>query len=242
VVITDREQALMNSLATSFPDAHRMLCVWHIQKNLLAKGAKLIAEDEQRKDMLQYWMNIVKISTRSDFQASFSRWAHKYGPDFEKYASSTWLPVAEHYSNAWTCTVPHFNNRTTSRMESAHAFIKSHLLGPQQTFTSAVQLISNAIEEQYHQITTLHFQQKITTLRYLGSIFRPCLGKITNYALGQAFNNLTEGKKLGPKSHCNQRYVQRMGIPCKHRLLEISQSGGTVSPDDFHLQWHMSVS
>jgi hypothetical protein len=120
-----------------------MLCVWHIQKNLLAKGAKLIAEDKQRKDMLQYWMNIVKISTRSDFQASFSRWAHKYVPEFEEYASLTWLPVAEHYSYAWTCTVPHFNNRTTSQMESAHASIKSHLLGPQQTFTSAVQLISN---------------------------------------------------------------------------------------------------
>jgi hypothetical protein len=54
-----------------------MLCVWHIQKNILAKGAKLIAEDVQRKDMLQYWMKIIKLSTQTDFISSFTRWSNK---------------------------------------------------------------------------------------------------------------------------------------------------------------------
>jgi hypothetical protein len=242
VVITDREQALINSLSKSFPQAHRLLCVWHIQKNLVTKAAKLISQDDQRKDMLQYWMNIVKITTQSDFYSSFARWSNKYGPEWEKYVTSTWLPVAEHYANAWTCSIPHFNNRTTSRMESAHAFVKSHLLGPQQTFTSVIQLISNAIEKQYHEITTKHAQQKITTLRYLGNFFRLCLGKITNYAIRQAYNSLEKAKSEVPLSRCNQRYVARMGIPCKHRLLSLFQSGELVSPDEFHAQWQMSVS
>jgi transposase-like protein len=99
VVITDRKQALINSLANSFPDAHHMLCVWHIQKNILSKGTKLIARDVQWKEMLQYWMNIVKLSTQTDFISSFTHWSNKYGPNFEQYVSSTWLQVAKHYSN-----------------------------------------------------------------------------------------------------------------------------------------------
>jgi hypothetical protein len=127
-------------------------------------------------------------------------------------------------------------------MESAHAFVKSQLLGPQQTFTSVIQLISNAIEKQYHEITTKHAQQKITSLRYLGNFFRLCLGKITNYAIRQAYKNLDKAKSEVPLSHCNQRYNVRMGILCKHWLLSMFQSGKVLSPDEFHAQWQMSVS
>ncbi|KAI7948532.1 hypothetical protein MJO29_010197 [Puccinia striiformis f. sp. tritici] len=243
VVITDREQALMNSLATTFPDAKRMLCAWHIQKNLLAKASKLIKNPAQEKDMLNYWFNIVKIRVRADFLSSFSRFSNKYGAEFEKYVIKTWLPVAEYYSNAWTNNIAHFNNRTTSRMESAHAFIKSHLLGPQHGFTSVIKLISNALESQYHKIATKFHQQKMTSLQYLGSIFRECKGIITNYALRKAYNNLVEAKKAkkeGEKlGQCNQHYGVRMGIPCKHRMAEILGSGEPISPDEFHEQWHL---
>jgi hypothetical protein len=88
-------------------------------------------------------------------------------------------------------------------MESAHAFIKSHLLSPQQTFTSIIQLISKAIKAQYHEITFKHYQQKITTLQYVGTFFRLCTGKIMNYALQKAHFNHIDAKLLGPKNHCN---------------------------------------
>ncbi|EHS64867.1 uncharacterized protein PGTG_22516 [Puccinia graminis f. sp. tritici CRL 75-36-700-3] len=126
-------------------------------------------------------------------------------------------------------------------MESAHAFVKAHLLGPQQTFTSVIQLISNAIKKQYHEITTKHAQQKITTLRYLGNFFRLCLGKITNYAIRQAYNSLEKAKSEVPLSRCNQQYVARLGIPCKHWLLSLFQSGELLSPDEFHAQWQMNA-
>ncbi|KAI7947481.1 hypothetical protein MJO28_009389 [Puccinia striiformis f. sp. tritici] len=179
VVITHRKKALINSLATTFPGAKRMLCTWHIQKNLLAKASKLIDNPEQEKDMLNYWSNM------------------------------TWLPVAEHYANAWTNNIAHFNNSTTSRMESEHAFIKSHLLGPQHGFTLVIKLISNALESQYHEITSK-----------------------------KVYNNLVKVKKAKKLGHCNQHYRARMGIPCKHRMAAILGSGEPIGPDEFHEQWH----
>ncbi|KNF02343.1 hypothetical protein PSTG_04547 [Puccinia striiformis f. sp. tritici PST-78] len=220
-----------------------MLCAWHIQKNLLAKASKLTNNPEQEKDMLNYWSNIVKIQVQADFLSYFSRFSTKYGTEFKKYVTKIGLPVAEHYSNAWTNNIAHLNNRTTSRMESAHTFIKSHLLGPQHGFTSVIKLISNALESQYHEIASKFHQQKRTSLRYLGSIFRECKGIISNYALRKAYTNLVEAKKTkkeGQKlSPCNQHYGARMWIPCNHRMAEIIASGEPISPDEFHEQWHL---
>ncbi|KNF06539.1 hypothetical protein PSTG_00413 [Puccinia striiformis f. sp. tritici PST-78] len=139
--------------------------------------------------MLQYWMNIVKISTPAKFRASFNRFSTKYGPEFEKYVVIT--------------------------MESAHAFIKSHLLGPQQTFNSVVKLISNTLEAQYHEILARFHQQKTTTL------------------------NLSDAKQIGSNVACHGDYILRMGIPCKHWLADILESGRPINPDKFHNQWHI---
>ncbi|KNE91476.1 hypothetical protein PSTG_15107 [Puccinia striiformis f. sp. tritici PST-78] len=124
-------------------------------------------------------------------------------------------------------------------MESAHAFVKSHLLGPQHSFASVVKLISNALEAQYHEISAHFHQQKMVKLQYLGKTFRECSGVITNYALQKAYNNLAKAKKL-PKNHrCNGDYRVRMGIPCKHQMAELLESGELLSPDEFHAQWHI---
>ena len=35
VIVTDRELALMNAVQTVFSESHNLLCIWHINKNVL---------------------------------------------------------------------------------------------------------------------------------------------------------------------------------------------------------------
>ncbi|CAG8719131.1 17336_t:CDS:2 [Cetraspora pellucida] len=35
VIVTDRELALMHAIRTIFPESHNLLCIWHIEKNML---------------------------------------------------------------------------------------------------------------------------------------------------------------------------------------------------------------
>ena len=114
VFLTDREQALINSVNTSFPNSTHLLCTWHIQKNLVTNGAKLIKDKVLEGDMIRHWSNLIRMNQQSRFQSSFESFASKYGPKFQEYMHSTWLPVAEKYSNAWTKRIPHFDHRTTS--------------------------------------------------------------------------------------------------------------------------------
>jgi hypothetical protein len=54
------------------------------------------------------------MTDQEAFNASFKRFASNYGPRFEDYMTSTWLPVVEKFANAWTKNIPHFEHRTTS--------------------------------------------------------------------------------------------------------------------------------
>ena len=242
VFLTDQEQALINSLSNLFPNSTHLLCTWHIQKNLLTNASKLIKDKRKETEMIQHWNNLIRMPIQSKFRASFERFSSKYGPDFQQYMHSTWLPIAEKYSNAWTQSIPHFNHRTTSRMESAHAFIKSRLLGPNHSFTAVIKLITNALEAQSHEISAQYHQQKINSLKYIGEIFSECHGRITHFALRKAHNNLLDSARVDKGSPCNGCHRIRTGIPCKHRIKALIERGEKVQPAEFHPQWHISVS
>ena len=40
VIVTDREKSLMNVIESVFPDASNLLCIWHVNKNVLANCMK----------------------------------------------------------------------------------------------------------------------------------------------------------------------------------------------------------
>ena len=228
VVLTNCEQALINSLSTNLPDATHMLCTWHIQKNLVTNAAKFIKNKEKEAAMIQHWNNIIRITTIGDFRSAFKRFVDSYGDGFCDYMTSNWLLVAEKYANAWTKDVVHFDHRTMSRIESSHSYIKSHLLGPNLSLPAVIKSITNAREAQYHKITGLYHQQKINSLRYLGQIFENCHGKVTHFALRKAQNKFTTSARLEKGDKCNGCYQIRTGMPCKHRLCELALKGAKV--------------
>jgi hypothetical protein len=46
-IVTDRELALMNSLDVSFPQSTHILCIWHVNMNILANCRKFSPKDKQ---------------------------------------------------------------------------------------------------------------------------------------------------------------------------------------------------
>jgi hypothetical protein len=192
VILTDCKQALITSLPLFAPNSHHMLCTWHIQKNLVTNTTKTIKKKQEEKQMIQHWSNLIQMADQTAFNSSFKCFASNYGPCFEDYMTSTWLPVVEKFANAWTKNIPHFEHRMTSRIEFSHAFIKSHLLGPQHSFAAVIKIILNALEAQCHKILALYHQQRITALQKIGKIFHNSHGWITHFALRRAQNNLME--------------------------------------------------
>ena len=145
--------------------------------------------------------------------------------------------MAEKYANAYTKKIPHFDQRTSSQIESAHSYIKSHLLGSQSNFSTVIKLITNALEAQNHKLSAQFHQQKINTLKNLSSVFNNCLGKITHFALRKAQNNYEVAtkriKQKNPPEECKNCHT---GIPCVHKIQIYFFSKKLVVPGDFHAQ------
>jgi len=222
-----------------------MLCLWHIQKNLSTNFSKTIKDKAQESQMLKDFNNIIRIPSPSKFNESFLSFSSKFPSSFQDYLNTVWLPVAEKFANAFTKKIPHFDQRTTSQIESAHSYIKSHLLGSQSNFTTIIKLITNALEAQHHEISAQFHQQKINTLKNLSSVFIQCLGKITHFALRKAQNNYKVAakriKQKNPPEECNNCHTIRTGIPCAHKIQTYLLAKELVDPEDFHAQWHLKV-
>jgi len=240
VLITDRELALMNAIAQVFPNSTHMLCTWHIEKNILTHASRLIKDQDLVHNILRHWARLIEISTPSEFYSSFSRFSAIYPRDFVEYVEKTWIPLAPRFANAWTKTVTHFDHRTTSRIESSHSYIKSHLLNSHSSLATVVKMITIALESQHHEIISEFQKQKITALQNIHSLFSLCHGKITNYALRTAHARYSQLTCEDP-GRCHNAMSKRTGIPCKHQIAQLLKAGKCMEPEEFHPQWHLKV-
>ena len=75
----------MNAIKQVLPNTIHMLCTWHIEKKILTNASKIIKDSEEVKQIMPHWSKLVKISTPSDFYASFQRFSALYNPKFIKY-------------------------------------------------------------------------------------------------------------------------------------------------------------
>ena len=54
VIVTDRDLGLMNAIKAQYPDVHNLLCIWHINKNVLKKCKKHFATQKEWETFLDY--------------------------------------------------------------------------------------------------------------------------------------------------------------------------------------------
>ncbi len=129
VIVTDRELALMRALNTSFPES-RHLCVWHIEKNVLANCKRYFDTGNEWNAFFLLWTGVVSAENEQEFGA---QWSELCTACTDKLASlvaylrDVWIPYKERFVSACANRHLHLGNRTTSRAEGAHAALKRYL-------------------------------------------------------------------------------------------------------------------
>ncbi|CAN6585902.1 unnamed protein product [Malus baccata var. baccata] len=67
VIITDRELALMNAIRIVFPSTSNLLCVWHIEKNILANCKAHFEEEVDWIDFISTWTILIQSPNETSF-------------------------------------------------------------------------------------------------------------------------------------------------------------------------------
>ena len=150
-IFVDKDQGLINALEVVFPGVNIILCIWHINKDILKKVRPLIrteimnafgADDpgankevlNKWKEMLTSWYCVVNAITFEEKDNAWRDFKHKYRHPIWalliEYLRSEWLETrtARHFLHVYTKNVLHLDNNTmTSRDEGAHSMIKRDL-------------------------------------------------------------------------------------------------------------------
>nr|XP_043616205.1 protein FAR1-RELATED SEQUENCE 5-like [Erigeron canadensis] len=114
VIMTDRELALMNGIKNEFPATTNLLCVWHIEKNVLANCKKYFGCDKEFDIFMGSWQNVIYSATEAMFEYNWAEFElfynDKKGPI--DYIKKVWLPWKEKFVSVWTEKYLHFGTRT----------------------------------------------------------------------------------------------------------------------------------
>jgi hypothetical protein len=131
IAVTDRELSLMNALNVVFPESKNLLCVWHINKNVLAK-CKIEGWEAESFDLfLKEWNEVVWSKTEHLLDLNWTAFAEKWEVINHKravdYIQKTWIPHKERFISCFISQYFHFGIISTSRCEGNHSVIKNYL-------------------------------------------------------------------------------------------------------------------
>src|SRR6266513_2341047 len=142
VLLIDDETALKNALTAIYPTVPQLLCLWHINKNVLTRAKKTFATHPEfsaetnqrnkkyREEFMGDWDALCYTRTEEEFDERYAAFREKYGylPLLIQYIHEEKYPKRKQFTKPWTSQVRHFGHTVTSRGESGHSQYKGWLL------------------------------------------------------------------------------------------------------------------
>jgi hypothetical protein len=72
VMVTDREIALINACHLVFSEANRLLCTWHVEKNVLTHASEFLDKGEIRDEFMKAWTTIIQSGTPQAYEENWN--------------------------------------------------------------------------------------------------------------------------------------------------------------------------
>ncbi|XP_078149520.1 protein FAR1-RELATED SEQUENCE 5-like [Carex rostrata] len=240
VIITDREFALINAIKIVFPECKHLLCVWHIEKNILMKCKKYFETEEIWVGFLSSWKKVVYSSTELEYNEHWKEFESSYVEKKKAldYIENVWLPLKEKFVGAWTDEYLHFGNRASSRAESAHAKLKKYLQVSTGDLYEVQSKICLAIENEFNKIKASLSSEKIQLLHNCNtSFFKNVVYHVSIYALKELHKQHMKAKLGTMSAVCSGQFTKTMGLPCAHKMTNWRNE--PLNLDLIHSRWRI---
>lgn len=264
--MTDNDQALVNALTEVFPTTNSMICIWHINKNILSKASPIIRRglenaalndeefrhqvDEDWKIMLTLWMRVVNATTQQQMDQAWNNFKTRYNDDIYRdliqYIEAEWLEprTIRRFAHVYTSSYCHFGNAATSRNEAAHWSLKRDLQVSTNDLLTAVRSFERTISYQATQIQQqLADEQVSMSLKLRIPLFRDVITKISTFALHKVLAirdcHLPIGRGKEAIKPCTEMTTRTLGIPCIHIIKQHIDDQRSLQMDQFHQQWDL---
>ena len=260
VFVSDRDLALLAAIRSQFPQIPHLLCLWHINKCVVAKCKPLFEDQEHWDAFYQDWQKVGQQDTPSEFAVTWTQFRAKWLPcergestfypeadaenpapstDGVDYLETTWIIYKRRWAKAWTNQVRHFGNKTTSVVEGSHAVLKKYLqvsTGDLKKVVDNLELMLAAQQSSY--IANL----SAASLRIPFDIKIPPFNIIRRYVTPQALRKVlvhyNDLSKITPFPTCTGVFTHTLGLPCGHKLREAIDTEQPLNLWSVHSHWY----
>lgn len=267
VWLSDGEANISKAIASRISsNAVHLLCIWHIERNIVDNCRKHLRETEAWNTFFQKaktadeaagtpatplgdWRKVQYAKTEDDFDLAWYNLQQKYDlidPRICEYLEEYIISKKRKWHPVWTDKVMHFGNHASSRGEGQHAVLKASLgssVGDLDTIVSNASTVSDRQRSEY--IKTLGEAKQRLPRRLKKDILQDLITYVTPHALElilPQYQMLLNAQKTGrPRSTCTEQFRSTLGLPCSHvieRRLADTANGGRLKLEDVHYHWH----
>jgi len=227
----------MKAIATVFPASTNVLCVWHINKNVLSNTRKLF-DVKEHAEFLQFWSRAVYAQTAEEYEGCMSELEDRKACEAWKkameYVRQVWLPLGGMFLKHRTNAYMHFGMTSTSRAEGSHHILKNWMKTPKCDMLMVFQRLDIMLRNQFVKLEQKMKEDKVSIAhKHRQPNMRNLIGRVSKFAL----EKLEEHKGRERTRECTGTYTSVWGLPCKHRVWEVIDSGTAIELSEVHTQW-----
>jgi len=247
VLCTDRDLALLGAIKSIYPRSPHLLCVWYINKNVLAKTKKYFSSNEEFEAFIKLWKDLINSSTIVEYKDRLAKFESSFSSTAAalRYVKDTWLTYKEMFIRAWIGQYLHLGNWATSRVEGSHAVLKQYIGGSTGDILFVFERINNALQDQHYTLSSNLAEDRIKTLNFCSHYLYSNISKRTSrYSISLISNQATIAKRATPEaplSNCTNIFTRTMGLLCAHRIARLLIEHQPIPLSDIHQFWRLGL-
>lgn len=247
VLCTDRDLALVGAIKAICPRSPHLLCVWHINKNVLAKTKQYFSSNEEFEVFIKSWKDLINSSTIVEYKDQLAKFETRFSlaPTALRYVKDTWLTYKEMFIRAWIGQYLHLGNWATSRVEGSHAILKKHIGASTGDILFVFERINNALEAQHYNLSSDLAEDQIKALNFCSHFLYSNITKRTSrYSLRLIYKQASIAKRATPEaplSNCTNIFTRTIGLPCAHRIASLLSTYQPIPLSDIHQFWRIGL-
>jgi hypothetical protein len=248
VLCTDRDLALVGAIRSICPKSPHLLCVWHINKNVLTKTKQYFSLNKEFEAFIQSWKELINSTIIVEYKDQLAKFETRFSltPAALRYVKQTWLTYKEMFIRAWIGQYLHLGNWATSRVEGSHAFLKKYIGASTGDMLFVFERITNAIQAQHYALLSDLTEDQIKTLNICSHFLYSNIRKRTSrYSLRLISEQASIAKRATPEaplSNCTNIFTRTMGLPCAHRIAPLLMNHQPIPLSDIHQFWRTGLS
>jgi hypothetical protein len=153
IIVTNMKKSLMIVIETQFSKINHLLCIWHINKNVVTNCKRSL--NKKKWDVFfAEWKTIVYTLSKQLLWELWNRFSVKYSDhdnDYVvKYLVIIYITHVQRFAKCFSNRMLHFDTTITSRDERRHAVMKRQLRTSTDDLKIVIDEISLILINEYH--------------------------------------------------------------------------------------------